>query len=549
MKQTFKCKYLFSGELASDANQLQNPICLLEIKTEPQQQIDFFERLKTENENSRLQMRLAMEAERKAFLEDLQKSKIDHDTKELSFKELERNFDQVSTELEKLKCASKIENEKLKSDLEEATAHNIELEARLIRMSENYSKLQMEMSNGLEADVTRLKHKSEQDQRELDESRFKIEGLYDVIRKKTVQISQMKLDEERLELELKKCKSYDVKLQSEATNYGTIKKILESVFQSDEIFCTDVIGLSNDKFEDINDEEICSIIEFILTDYISTKEGHFSNLQFFNKKMVCLKSILQLREKQVKELTSNLHARANEVQIKKSDSRKFAKTIEMANTEREKMSKKLESCKEELQRAKEKILSLESGKEQIVHNLKMSLNQKDKIIFDLENTKMSNKSGCTKQQSEMIRTLKNGEIYLKKNLADQRSKMREQQNLILLLQQLNLQLETAIEGPKCSQREAPKAVQSVVLKDSQRQVLKDVEKENLKLREEIACQSIMYKMICSRLEQMKGKVKLNMDEKEKKISQLEQKLQNSKIECIKMKKQLQDSQSKIVFLT
>ena len=147
------------------------------------------------------------------------------------------------------------------------------------------------------------------------------------------------------------------------------------------------------------------------------------------------------------------------------------------------------------------------------------------------------------------RTLKNGEIYLKKNLADQRSKMREQQNLILLLQQLNLQLETAIEGPKCSQREAPKAVQSVVLKDSQRHVLKDVEKENLKLREEIACQSIMYKMICSRLEQMKGKVKLNMDEKEKKISQLEQKLQNSKIECIKMKKQLQDSQSKIVYLT
>ena len=519
-KTLFKCIFFFPGEQVFDVRGQKQNLAFGNQTNHftPQSQIDFFERLKSENDNLKLQMRQEMEAERKAFLDELQKSKTEQDTKVFFFEDLKRNFDQVSSELEQLKRTSKIEIDTLNSYLEEATANNKALESQLITMSENYYKFQQDTANGLEAEVTRLKHQSEQNQADLEESRYKIEGLYDVIRKKTVQISQMKLDEERLELELKKWRSYNVDYKSGAENFIAIKNRLEKVFLSDEKFCQNVIGTNNDKFENIDDNEICSIIEFILTDYVSTKEKSFANLQGFNKKIYELKSILLLRDERLKELTSKFNIKVNEVQSRMSDTKKMVRELEIATAERDKLTKKIEVSTEELRRTKDRITTLESGTKKLVRNLKFTLDQKEKIILDLEKKKKTLNSDVIKQQTETIENLKNIEIHLKTNLTEQRLKMKEQENMILVLQKSNLHLETAIKAPNGA---------------------KDLEKENLKLKEEINSQSNRFSLIFKNLDEMKKKVRTTLEEKEGEISKLEQQLQSCKTDCAKMRKQLE----------
>ena len=138
--------------------------------------------------------------------------------------------------------------------------------------------------------------------------------------------------------------------------------------------------------------------------------------------------------------------------------------------------------------------------------------------MDLEKKKKTLNSDVIKQQTETIENLKNIEIHLKTNLTEQRLKMKEQENMILVLQKSNLHLETAIKAPNGA---------------------KDLEKENLKLKEEINSQSNRFSLIFKNLDEMKKKVRTTLEEKEGEISKLEQQLQSCKTDCAKMRKQLE----------
>jgi len=224
----------------------------------------------------------------------------------------------------------------------------------------------------------RLKQEMEQDRAQLAEMKKKVAGLWDVVAKKNVQLSQSKINEERSDLELKKWKKLENEFKLGSNRFVRVKKDLEKLFLSEESFCGE-LG-SRDDFANLGDDEICATVEFIFKDYVAAKKAHFNDLHHFNGTIRKMKSQLIQKDQRLNDVASKFNTKIEEVQSRMSDVKLLSAKLEMANVEKLKLERKFQSFKEAVEREHRKYNDLNSGTKDLIRDLKSGLEQASMLL-------------------------------------------------------------------------------------------------------------------------------------------------------------------------
>ena len=110
------------------------------------------------------------------------------------------------------------------------------------------------------------------------------QNLTENLNMKSSQMSQIRLNEERQELQIKKLEkelanaTSSVKtLMTNSDNFISTKYTLEKVFGEEEEFCKTLAPY--DKFEKLQDSELTEIINYILKDFVASKKQMMKDLQ------------------------------------------------------------------------------------------------------------------------------------------------------------------------------------------------------------------------------------------------------------------------------
>ena len=110
------------------------------------------------------------------------------------------------------------------------------------------------------------------------------QNLTENLNMKSSQMSQIRLNEERQELQIKKLEkelanaASSVKtLMTNSDNFISTKYTLEKVFREEEEFCKTLAPY--DKFEKLQDSELTEIINYILKDFVASKKQMMKDLQ------------------------------------------------------------------------------------------------------------------------------------------------------------------------------------------------------------------------------------------------------------------------------
>ena len=449
----------------------------------------------------------ALEAELRALKDANETLKAEADRAKLEAKDLEQ------------KCEKwKLESESLKEDLAEAAVVNQDLERQLVTLKDNNSELGSS-HRSLESEVARLRLEAEQDRRNVEE-------LRDIVRKKNVALSQMKINEERLELDINRRKNVEADLVRSLERFNLIKKSLEQLFSRDEnFFGENEAGDRSNFVASVADEDVCVMINTVFDDYVSGKRKHLVDLYNFNNKIVKLDagltSELMQKNRQVSEMSNMLRnlreefSKIEDVKKENDDLEKKGRTSEASVMKvmqqlvdlKARTEKVTDALKSDLARKNQTITSLKQeliGKAQLADTLKDDLETKNQNLTKLK-SELSSHEVATKQHLSAVNKLHLLIAHSKRNLAASEAKVADQEKLINLLQRQNDELKSNAKAPDMD----------LILM------------ENDELKRELKVQSQRLADIMAKVEEMKTKVNVTMAEKEAEISSLQFALQSN----------------------
>jgi len=467
-----------------------------------------------------------------------------------------QNLNQIQFSYESLQSSSSSEIEKLNSHLQAALTNNQGLESKLIDLTLQLERIELESKyvlhnkQNLETEMNKMKNKQDEDQKEMIATKDLVRRLSDTVKCKNAVISQFKLSEERFDLEMRKMKNIETRfntVSSLAAKYTLIKSNLKTVFSNDQRFCNAMS--SDENFGNISDLEICEIVNFILNDYISTKQNYFSDIQESMEKLNNMKTDLDQKSSLHNDLKQMFHLKVAEFKDKTEKVQNYSRKLEELSSENNKLIIKLEATDSELKRTKRKLSDNESGARQQLIDLKVLVDEKNNKIVELKNElsrsdKMQPKTSS--KQFETFKQMNSGDLQLQKSISGLEESIKMKEQLIIILQKHNFVLEDKMKKAKKS----PVANIDITRKLSQEVLqlqnqLKEQSNPNEteKLKDQIVqLQARQQKQeaeynkrvqtYITNLNVMKEKVKAAMMEKDSQIEQLKRQIHNRHEEII-----------------
>ena len=424
-----------------------------------------------------------------------------------SYEDEKRNFEKLSSEHDELQSSSTADIQRLKAELEESSAANLELESRLISLSEKCADLDTSRQTN-EAEISELRS-------EVEQSRSQTEGLQEMIRKKNVLVSQMKINEERSELELKKFKKLETDFKAGSDRFKRIKNSLVGLFSKDESFCSDVA--SRDDFKDVDsDEEICEVVEHVLAEYVEAKQRHLDDLQNHNKSIRDLKTLMQQKDQRFLDLTNKFNGKIDEVRSRIADVKKLSAKLESINSEKVMAEKREEAMKGKLESAKNEFADFQIGTKKLLRDLKSSIDLKNQKINELEKAKPVKADPMElEKQLQKISQLQLIAEHLKKKLAESKFQSSKLLSMVDVLQRL------------------------VFVTDEKASTVKQLMKQNEQLKQEAAFQNEKFGVMIKKVSDMSEKVRATMARNEAEVKQLNLELMNRDNLCQTLQKELE----------
>ena len=376
-----------------------------------------------------------------------------------------QNLNEMQFSYDSLQANSSSEIEKLNFDLQESLSNNQGLESKLIHLTSQLERIEFDYKyvlhnkQNLESELNNMKSRQDEDQKEVINSKNAVQNLCDIVKSKNAVISQLKLSEERYDLEVRKLKKIEENFKAAsplADNYNLIKSNLKKVFSNDQQFCNTLS--SEDNLENISDSEICEIVDFVLNDYISTKQNHFNELQKSMEKFNHLKTIFDQKLSSHNNLKKMFYLKVAEFKKKMQEMQIDSRKFETLSSEKAELVKKLDESENELKRMKRKLSDTENGTRQQLTNLKVIVDQKNKKLVELQNELLTLKKIEPKLSSndrEAFRQLKSDELQLRKSISGLKEVVETKESLITVLQKNNFILEDKLKKKSLAKKSLP----------------------------------------------------------------------------------------------
>ena len=140
---------------------------------------------------------------------------------------------------------------------------------------------------------------------EFEAAKTNLVSLFNAIKSKNAEMSQIKVFSERISLESDKLKKdlEDSKSKLEALSqhkehFERLKKSLVKVFQQDDELCSRRVEMSIDLK---SDSDICDVIAGLLVDYVETKKHISSDYKNFLDRIKAKDGLLAQKDRQIQE--------------------------------------------------------------------------------------------------------------------------------------------------------------------------------------------------------------------------------------------------------
>ena len=350
-------------------------------------------------------------------------------------KQIDDKHDLDIRKLEDGNIKLKKNNDKYLTELNRTVVAKNQLEAQFSALSLQYQNKEQELNNAslnmsnVEASYHAQSKKNEELQEELNQLKDTTYNYSSIIKARNASISQMKLSEERLTLETSKLrkdlKEFKDSIQScmeSVEGYASIKLTLEEVFQGDAKFCHTM--MSEEKFSDLTESEICQMVKFMLKDYIVEREAHMGELEQCMKKMNQHKADSFKYNKSLVELTAKYNAQIPTLNRKEEELKHMSQMIDTIAKEN---SNKLH-------------LAVKEKNEQIA-KLEKEANNQFKLASKLQGEILKFKSDV--RTKEIVNELKSREKQFVSKISSLKEQTHYQENLILTLEKTNYILESS----------------------------------------------------------------------------------------------------------
>ena len=292
---------------------------------------------------------------------------------------------------------------------------------------------------------------------QLNKANDTIFSLSSNIKSKIATMSQMKLSEERLVLELnkltKKVSGNEIVISNSA-RFETIKSALQEVFKADDAFCKEISDSGD--FNKMSNNEICEIAKHMFNDYIVSKNKHMEDLKQAMTKMNTLKNDSAKHSLIFKDLANRINTLRAEVSKKDEEIQTLLKKCEGLEKEG---SLKVASLLGNFKLKNIKIAELDNE----IKNRK-AFEQR----LQLEITKLrSNSSKVDPRYAETLKEMKTREADFINKITRLQERMQKQESLIVVLEKTNYTLESKnkVKGNPIPQTsEKTKALEDEVMK-------------------------------------------------------------------------------------
>ena len=292
---------------------------------------------------------------------------------------------------------------------------------------------------------------------QLNKANDTIFSLSSNIKSKIATMSQMKLSEERLVLELnkltKKVSGNEIVISNSAS-FETIKSALQEVFKADDAFCKE--SSDSGDFNKMSNNEICEIAKHMFNDYVVSKNKHMEDLKQALTKMNTLKNDSAKHSLIFKDLANRINTLRAEVSKKDEEIQTLLKKCEGLEKEG---SLKVASLLGNFKLKNIKIAELDNE----IKNRK-AFEQR----LQLEITKLrSNSSKVDPRYAETLKEMKTREADFINKITRLQERMQKQESLIVVLEKTNYTLESKnkVKGNPIPQTsEKTKALEDEVMK-------------------------------------------------------------------------------------
>ena len=303
---------------------------------------------------------------------------------------------------------------------------------------------------------------------QLNKANDTIFSLSSNIKSKIATMSQMKLSEERLVLELnkltKKVSGNEIVISNSAS-FETIKSALQEVFKADDAFCKE--SSDSGDFNKMSNNEICEIAKHMFNDYIVSKNKHMEDLKQAMTKMNTLKNDSAKHSLIFKDLANRINTLRAEVSKKDEEIQTLLKKCEGLEKEG---SLKVASLLGNFKLKNIKIAELDNE----IKNRK-AFEQR----LQLEITKLrSNSSKVDPRYAETLKEMKTREADFINKITRLQERMQKQESLIVVLEKTNYTLESKnkVKGNPIPQTsEKTKALEDEVMKLKEEMAKKEKE--------------------------------------------------------------------------